>query len=111
MGMFTEWGNRWMDLAEYRGPSVPNVSMRIEQLLQLWQDPIPEPWRRAVDPKLHDSRYRRGDLLKPNPGEHTIEHAILHGHFERLSCFGNKVIDGVNAVPLVRDAAGARGQC
>lgn len=105
--MFAEWANRWMHLARYAGPRVPDVPMRIEQLLHLWQEPIPEPWRRAVDKQLHAERYRRGDIHKPNPGEHTTEHAILH-ELERVSCFGNKVLDGVNALPLVRDAAGGR---
>lgn len=106
--MFAEWANRWMVLAKYEGLRVPDVATRIEQLRMLWQEPIPGSWQRGVDPQLHKDRYRRGDSGNPSRGEHMIEHAILVGHFERLSCFGNKVLDGVNAVPLVRDEAGGR---
>ena len=44
----------------------------------------------------------------PNPGEHTIEHEILYQYFDRVSCYGNSLLDGVNALPLALDAGGGR---
>jgi hypothetical protein len=97
------WANRWLRLAKYEGSVVPDVDLRIEQLIQLWQQPIPaESWQRTVDVQLHGEQYRRVDREKPHPGEHAIEHEILCCHFESVSCFGNKLLDGVNALPLVR---------
>jgi len=107
---FATWANRWMTLANYDGPLVPDVSHRIEQLVRQWRDPIPGSWQRGADQQLQapGRRYRRGDLNAPHPGEHTIESEILCQHFDRITCFGNKLIDGINALPLVRDARGAR---
>lgn len=106
---FAAWANRWMVLARYDGPLVPDVSHRIEQLVRQWREPIPGSWQRGVDPQLLDRRYRRGDINAPHRGEHTIEYDILCRYFDLISCFGNKLLDGVNALPLVRDAGGARG--
>lgn len=106
--MFAEWANRWMNIAKYEGSRVPDVPERIERLSQLWQEPIPGSWQRGVDPQLYANRYRRRDIFAPHQGERKTEHAILHEHFERLSCFGNKVLDGVNALPLARDETGGR---
>ena len=61
---------------------------------------------RRIDAQLLESRYRRGDLHKPHPGEHAIEHQILCANFERISCLGYKLVDGINAIPLSRDARG-----
>jgi hypothetical protein len=54
------------------------------------------------------SCYRRGDIDAPHSGEHAIEHDILCRNLEQISCFGFKLVDGVNALPLVRDAGGGR---
>jgi hypothetical protein len=105
---FSAWANRWMVLAQYDGPFVPNISERVERLVRCWREPIPGEWLRDVDPQLMGSRYRRGDIDAPNRGEHRIEHDILCRSFDSVTCFGNKVIDGINALPLARDAGGAR---
>jgi hypothetical protein len=105
---FAEWANRWMVLARYEGSVVPDVSNRIGELVRLWREEIPGLWQRGVDPQLLEGRYRRGDLDAPHPGEHTIEHEILYQYFDRVSCYGNKLLDGVSAFPLVRDAGGGR---
>ena len=105
---FADWANRWMVLARYEGPVVPDVSHRIEQLVSLWREEIPGQWQRGVDSQLLGPRYRRGDLDAPHPGEHTIEHEILYQYFDRVSCYGNKLVDGVNALPLASDAGGGR---
>jgi hypothetical protein len=105
---FVAWANSWMHLARYEGAVVADVDQRIEQLVRLWQDPIPGSWLRTTDVQLHGERYRRGDRAQPNAGEHMIEHEILHRDFESVSCFGTRLLDGVNALPLVRDAGGGR---
>jgi hypothetical protein len=105
---FGVWASRWMVLARYDGPSVPDVSYRIEELVRQWREPIPGSWQRGTDPQLMGLRYRRGDIDAPHEGEHRIEHDILCRSFDSVTCFGNKLIDGVNALPLVRDSGGAR---
>ena len=105
---FADWATRWMVLARYDGAYVPDVARRIEQLVSLWQQEIPEPWHRGEDRQLLEQRYRRGDLEAPHPGEHAIEHDILCRYFDEISCYRHKLIDGVNAVPLARDAGGGR---
>ena len=107
-GTFSVWADRWMAIAQYDGPWVPDVSQRFEQLARQWREPIPGLWQRGVDAQLLDSRYRRGDIDAPHRGEHAIEYDILCRHFDSVSCFGNKLLDGVNALPLVRDARGGR---
>ena len=97
-----------MVLARYEGPTVPDVSHRIEELVRLWQEEIPGSWQRGVDPQLLGPRYRRGDVDAPNAGEHKIEHEILYQYFDRVSCYGNRLLDGVNALPLSSDAGGGR---
>ena len=107
-GQFAGWANSWMALAGYEGAFVPDVSRRIEQLVQLWQAPIPGGWARGIDSQLMECRYRRGDLAAPHAGEHAIEHDVLYRNFELVSIFGYNLIDGFNAVPLVRDEHGGR---
>jgi hypothetical protein len=97
-----------MELAYYQGPSIPDVPDRIEQLISHWREPIPGQWRRGVDSPLLEQRYRRGDVNEPHAGEHSIESEILYKHFDLISCYGGKLIDGVNALPLVKDPKGGR---
>jgi len=105
---FVDWANRWISLAQYDGAFVPDVNSRIERIISLWSEPIPGSWRRGIDPQLLGPRYRRGDVGAPHPGEHSIEHAILCTEFDQVRCFGGPLLDGVAALPLVRDAGGAR---
>jgi hypothetical protein len=58
---------------------------------------------------LNGKRYTRGDEADPRSGEHRIEHEILCQHFDTVTYFQDgRVIDGVNAFPLVRDSGGGR---
>lgn len=86
----------------------PDVNSRIERIISLWRKPIPGAWQRGIDPQLLGPRYRRGDVGAPHPGEHSIEHSILCTEFDRVRCFSSELLDGVAALPLVRDAGGAR---
>jgi hypothetical protein len=101
------WMRRWMDLAEFHGPHLPDPERRIREVLELWDLPVPGMWERGVDPQLLGARYRRGDILAPRAGEHTIEHEILNS-LDDVRCFGGRLIDGVNAMPFIRDSRGGR---
>ncbi len=58
---------------------------------------------------LNGKRYTRGDEADPRRWEHRIEHEILCQHFEDVTYLQDgRVIDGVNAFPLVRDSGGGR---
>jgi hypothetical protein len=102
-----------MEGASYRGPEIPDKAERIEELLLLWQAPIPEGWQRALDARLlTPERYVR--THQPGGatplGEHAVEHSILAPDPREVatSCLGASLIDGVNAVPLARDLGGGR---
>lgn len=105
-GNFAAWRDRWTALAEFDGPVVPDHSDRIEQTVRHWKEPIPGDWKRGVDPQLHGSRYRRGNLLTARRGEHAIEYEILCSHLDSIYCCNSKLLDGINAFPLSRDTAG-----
>lgn len=111
---FRAWLKLWMDLACYHGRDVPGPEARTDQLIELWHTDIPGGWHRNPDPQLLDPsvRYRRGDALKgPRAGgEHELEHDVLHPDpsVTQTRCFGDRLIDGINAVPLARDPTGGR---
>src|SRR4051812_32162776 len=101
---FREWAQRWMDLAAFEGARVPET--RIQSVTDLWRQPIPGTWKRDRDARLLDpaTRYSRthaGGAKVPR-GEHRIEHEILEPPPEitPTTCFGARLVDGVNAVPL-----------
>jgi hypothetical protein len=97
------WRDAWDELGG---------QLRVREVLDLWQAPIPEPWMRseADTPKrlLSKRRYTLGNLNGIRKGEHEIEYEILVMHFDRAMCFGRPLLDGVNAYPLVKDSAGGR---
>jgi hypothetical protein len=109
---FTGWARRWMTLAGFQGTEVP--AGRVEEVLALWREPVPGTWRRDRDAALanRDTRYRRthtGGVRIPR-GEHKIEHDILtpDPDRDRTTFLGACLVDGVNALPLAKDAAGGR---
>jgi hypothetical protein len=57
---------------------------------------------------LSERRYTRGNLNGIRRGEHEIEYEILLTQFDRVTCLGRPLLDGVNAYPLVKDSAGGR---
>jgi hypothetical protein len=109
---FSSWAKRWMDLARFTGPQLPDPSHRTEQLVALWHEPVPGEWRRGDDAQLLERtcRYRRTHKHGTPSPEHAIELEILGLDVDLLPfrCLGAPVADGINAVPLVRDAAGGR---
>jgi hypothetical protein len=110
---FRSWAQEWMELANFSGPWLRNPDERISRLLSLWKEPVPGSWQRNVadmrDRLVAGRRYTRGDEANPRSGEHMIEHEILCEYFDEVTCLGDsKLIDGVNAFPLVRDSGGAR---
>ncbi len=113
--LFRQWTREWTALAEYRGRLVPDVEARIASLLELWRKPLPDvDWRRERDARLLDPqrRYTRGNggIGEVRPGEHAIEYEILAPlPVETVThCLGERLVDGVNAVPLSRDPGGGR---
>ena len=111
---FSIWARRWMRLAEYQGPRVPDEDDRIAELVALWHEPIPGDWSRGQDPRLldperHYLRTHTGGDKIPR-GEHAIEHDILcpSPTDPPKDCLGARLVDGVNAVPLARDEGGGR---
>lgn len=112
---FGEWSRRWICLATFTVARCEDVDDRIERVVKLWRDEIPLPWQRPADPRLLATRYGRTHHKHgvPKPGsEHEIEFEILGLDPHPIpsgQCFGQEIVDGVNAVPLARDAAGGRG--
>lgn len=112
---FNVWASKWMCLAEFSGRTVPDVEERIAAIVTLWHEPIPGDgrWKRGPDPRLRTpDRYLRGKRNENHTprGEHEIEHQILvpqPGEPEAV-CLGARLIDGVNALPLAKDASGGR---
>lgn len=106
---FKEWRGKWLEEMGYQGREVPGVDTRIEKLLALWRLPVPGNWQRKIDAQLlGPQRYRRGDIDAPRNGEHRIEKEILDDPIDIVTCMGATVVDGINAMPLVRDEAGGR---
>lgn len=103
---FAIWRDRWTALAGFGGKTLADHRGRIERIVGLWREPIPEGWQRGIDPQLLGGRYRRGNLNTAGRGEHAIEYAILCEHFGIVSCCGSKLVDGINAFPLSRDTVG-----
>ncbi len=84
-----------------------------QRSVALWQLPIPQGWERPADRRLleRNRRYQRGDMPAPKLGsEHELELQVLGPDpwTEQTTCFGGRLIDGVNAVPLSRDSTGGR---
>ena len=111
---FAEWSQRWLALARYTGREVPDLERRLEQTCSLWREDIPPGWERPLDARLIDRgrRYLRTHATgHPRPGsEHELEYQILGPDPAEVPtyCFGGRLIDGINAVPLTRDEAGRR---
>jgi len=106
MNSFATWRDRWQRLAEFEGAHLPNPERRIDQLLALWQEPIPGKWQREPGKdtdKWKASTYRRGDLAAPRAGEHAMEHTILIDHCAKVNLLGDPLLHGINAVPLAAD--------
>lgn len=108
---FAIWAERWLALADYTGCDVPHPAERTARVAQLWIEDVPTGWPRDDDKRLLDPtrRYVRshGNARHPKPGsEHELEWQILQPDpaQEPTHCFGARLIDGVNAVPLTRDS-------
>ena len=113
--VYGDWSRRWITLAAFSGERCVDVDDRIDKVLKLWREDIPLPWQRPADPRLLAKRYGRTHHKHGVPksgSEHEIEFEILGLDSHPIPsgrCFGHKIVDGVNAVPLARDAAGGRG--
>jgi hypothetical protein len=103
-----------MALATYSGRHVPSVAARVSAVVELWRNPIPPGWERGQDSRLLDSatRYGRGNYREDSVrrGEHAIEYEVLAPSPSDVmtTSLGARLVDGVNAVPLAKDAGGGR---
>ena len=109
---FRSWSQAWLELGSYPGAALPNAGERIDAILKLWREPVTGVFERTAtdlpDRLLAGPRYTRGDIGAPRNGEHAIEYEILGRHFDALTVDGARLVDGVNAFPLVRDTGGGR---
>lgn len=102
-----EWIAEWTQLAAYPGAKVPDVDARIAALLQMCAVPVEPTWPRsgAEDHLWAGGPYRRGDRGAPSRPERIVEHEIL-GPGKQMAegrlCFGGRVLDAINAIPLTR---------
>lgn len=111
---FESWAEEWLRLGTYPGAHLENVDARTEQLVELWQRPIPMGWERNEDPALLDPsrRYRRAHARRPGGpvSEALIEQEILAPSPEATEtvCLGDRLVDGVNAVSLQKSRTRSR---
>lgn len=108
---FNQWTRRWIELATFSGRLLPGEKARIAAVAALWREDIPPGWERGPDSRLLDRerRYcRRKDGIRR--GEYVIEGEVLDPRPAEVStiCLGARLVDGVNAVPLTKDAGGRR---
>jgi hypothetical protein len=111
---FKDWTHKWLTLAAFSGRQLREVPGRIDEVVHLWQKPIPGNWMRQQDSRLlGPKRYCRGNWAETSlrRGEHVIEYEILAPDPAETvtTCLGQRLVDGVNAVPLAKDAGGGRG--
>ena len=111
---FAEWSDRWMRLAQHSGRELVDAPSRIDSVLALFDEPVPDGWKRGPDARLLDPqrRYTRsnGGPATRRTGEHALEYELLGPSpaVRVTNCLGQPLIDGINAVPLTKDAAGGR---
>jgi len=113
---FHDWARRWMELAAFPGPKLPDEEGKIAAVVEHWDAPIPGQghWQRGRDERLLNRhiRYCRGNNRPDDhrPGEHAIEYDILNGESKHMNmrALGATLVDGVNAVPLTKDLSGGK---
>jgi hypothetical protein len=107
---FRAWGRRWIELAEFEGPRLLDPERRMDEVAALWREPVPGSWQREPRKRLLDPEIRYCRSISDNGprGEHAIEYEILDQEKPGTSWFGKPLVDGVNALPLAKDAGGGR---
>ena len=109
---FANWASQWLALGRDTGAEIYDMSGRIEKVLAAWGQAVPAGWRRGVDRDRWpgDVRCRRRHRhCVPRPGsEHELEQQVLGPDPAKvtLRCFGEELVDGINAVPLSLAARG-----
>jgi hypothetical protein len=112
---FKAWAESWIALAKYPGARLPDEEARITKLVELWHAPVPSGWERSepdqrlLDPNRRYCRTHTGGDRVPR-AEHALECDILKPipACTATVCLGAPLVDGVNAVPLTKDADGGR---
>lgn len=109
MSEFADWAVRWMELASYTEAEFPVEEGRIEQVIDLWHEPVPPGWEREAgrDARLLTPKRFTREIAKGEPKkELAIEATVLADGVPPTEFIGEPIIDGVNAVPLVKGDRG-----
>jgi hypothetical protein len=85
---FAEWANRWMVLARYEGPVVPDVSHRIGELIRLWREEIPGSWQEVLTRSYYEDAIDEVTLPRPIPGSTQSNTRFCTGISNALSVTG-----------------------
>lgn len=103
-----------MSLARYTGREVRISTGGLSGCAHCGARRSPSGWQRPLDARLIDRgrRYLRAHgsgHAKPE-SEHELQYQILPPDPAEVAtyCFGERLVDGINAVPLTRDAGGRR---
>jgi hypothetical protein len=98
-----------MDLVSYTGAKLPAHEGRIEQVIALWKERVPDGWKREAgrDERLLTGKRFTRDFPKGEPKRiWQIEAAVLADGVPPIEFIGEPIIDGVNAAPLVKARSG-----
>lgn len=73
-GSFEGWSESWEEPKKYQGLRIPQdqLTKRIQEILSLWNGPLPPNWIRPDWSYITVKGYRRGDMDRPKP-EHLLE--------------------------------------
>ena len=102
-GSFDDWSESWEKPIKYEGSQIPEVQKRIQEVLSLWNKPLPSSWIRQKWRHIQKIGYRRGDKnsLKPK-SEHLLEKRLFDIPSWLVTGLGEKVafLPVLNAVSL-----------
>jgi hypothetical protein len=102
------WSEAFLAEARFSGAQIDRLDQRILSVQKLWACPVDRTWGRGEKDDARwkvngqQRRYRRShsELGAQRDEEHALEKAILEHHFNDITCFGGRLVDGINAVPL-----------
>ena len=106
-----QWSERFLAEARFPGAKIDRLAQRITRVQELWGSRVDRAWGRGPE-RGDDARWKKenGEHLRyrrshseegaKRKEEHALEKEILVEHFEEIECFGGRLVDGINAVPL-----------
>jgi hypothetical protein len=104
-GSFDSWSESWEKSKKYEGPQIPEVQVpkRIQEVLSLWNKPLPSNWIRQDWSYIKVKGYRRGDKDQDRPKpEHLLEIRLFNMTSWPVTGLGEEVtfLPVLNAVSL-----------